>query len=396
MESPSDTRPAPDPTDDIERLVRVTGRLDNWMRTAAWPLWWKFSRHANGAYFEALQFNGRPVTSATARVRVQARQIFSFAIAHTMGWREPGLEAGIRQSLDRFIQTCLGPGGIPGTQVNIANGRMSDATPSLYNVGFTLLALVQVREAFHDPGMDGHIDKLLEKLDRHLGYGPGLGYRETLPPDANRYQNPHMHLYEALLGLYRVTRDPHAGERAEQLLDFLRDTFFDQRHGLVREISGPGESDASVTFEPGHSMEWVWLLGLRSRLFDLPLDPFALLLYQSYIESGITEGETPMCLTVDHRPVDASCRLWSQNEALKAHLCMFELGPPELADAALARAAECAESISNRWLDSACAGGFNDHYDASGKMIAGDMPASMGYHLYLSIAELLRVTSRFR
>ena len=103
-----------------------------------------------------------------------------------------------------------------------------------------------------------------------------------------------------------------------------------------------------------------------------------------------------MCLTVDHRPVDASCRLWSQNEALKAHLCMFELGPPELAEEALARAAECAESISGRWLDSACAGGFNDHYDASGKMIASDMPASMGYHLYLSIAELLRVTSRLR
>ena len=92
----------------------------------------------------------------------------------------------------------------------------------------------------------------------------------------------------------------------------------------------------------------------------------------------------------------ASCRLWSQTEALKAHLCIYELGPPGLAEDALARAAACAVSISDRWLDSDCPGGFNDHYDSAGNMIAVDMPASMGYHLYLAVAETLRVTSRFR
>jgi mannose-6-phosphate isomerase len=396
MSSPLRTRAALQPNADIERLVVVTSKLDNWMREAAWPLWWESNRHANGSYFEALDFNGRSIKCTKARVRVQARQIFSFAMAHTMGWNKPGLEEGIRQSLDRFMLTCVGPEGLPGTQVDIEEGLMRDASPSLYNVAFMLLALAQTREAICDPVIDGQIELLLDNLDRCMGYGLGLGYRETLPADNFRYQNPHMHLYEALLCLFRVTRDPQAGERAEQLLEFIRDTFFDERNGYVNEIAGAPRGETPEQFEPGHSMEWVWLLGLRSRLFGVPLDPFAIRLYWTYVRSGIAEGKTPMCLTLDYKPIDSTCRLWSQNEALKAHLCIYESGPPGLSDEALTRAADCAEYISNHWLNTSCAGGFVDQFDADGNILSADIPASMGYHIYLSIAELLRVTSSFR
>ena len=149
-------------------------------------------------------------------------------------------------------------------------------------------------------------------------------------------------------------------------------------------------------YEPGHSMEWVWLLGYRSRLFDIPLDPFAVKLYTSYCSSGIAEGKTPMCLTVKHEPVDATCRLWSQTESLKAHMCIAKLGPKELAHIALKRAIECAESIHDHWLNTECRGGFYDQFDADGKLLARDIPGSMGYHLYVAIMDLSRTSKELK
>jgi mannose/cellobiose epimerase-like protein (N-acyl-D-glucosamine 2-epimerase family) len=95
-----------------------------------------------------------------------------------------------------------------------------------------------------------------------------------------------------------------------------------------------------------------------------------------------------MCLTVTHQPVDPTRRLWSQTEALKAHLCIAKHGPEELLHIAIQRAIDCAESIHDQWLDTECRGGFYDHFDAKGKLLASDIPASMGYHLYVAIMEL--------
>ena len=59
------------------------------------------------------------------------------------------------------------------------------------------------------------------------------GYRESLPDKLPRRQNPHMHLFESLLVLYKVTDNPDVHERAEILLNFIRDTFFDETAGVV-------------------------------------------------------------------------------------------------------------------------------------------------------------------
>lgn len=141
--------------------------------------------------------------------------------------------------------------------------------------------------------------------DRVYAAGPGTGQRE-------------------------VTRDTAARERAEALLDFVRLTFFDHRNNIVQERVSSEAGTMENHYEPGHSMEWVWLLGWRSRLFDIPLDPFASWLYELYCSAGIPEGRTPMGLTADQNPVDPTCRLWSQTESLKAHLTIVEMGAPEL------------------------------------------------------------------
>lgn len=376
----------------IEELVLISRELDSWMRESAWPLWWKADRHVNGAFYEALEFSGAPAVSDIARVRVQARQIYSFSLAWKLGWREKKLETGLSDSIDRFVETCLGPEGIPGLLIDIKKGQMTDPQPNLYVTAFAVMALAQSAEIIDSEKHDARLNLLLDNIDRHLAYPDGEGYREFLPAETTRLQNPHMHFFESILCLYKVSKSPAARERAEALLTFIRSTFFDQENSVVRERVDPAEELAESHYEPGHSMEWVWLLGLRSRLFKVPLDPFATRLYLHYCNANIREGKTPMGLTIDNKTIDGSCRLWSQTESLKAHLTIAEMGPPKLKLTALHRARDCAQAIWDHWLATDCKGGWLDHFDADGELIAKNMPGSMGYHLYVAIMDLDRLS----
>lgn len=202
-----------------------------------------------------------------------------------------------------------------------------------------------------------------------------------------------MHLFEALLALYAVSGRTDVAKRADRLLDFVRETFFDPKRALVAETATLDSGRCADSYEPGHSMEWVWLLGYHARLFGLALDGFALSLYRGWTEAGCREGWTPMVVAAAGLGGgDPSCRLWSQTESLKAHLCMIELGPASIAAAAKRRALDCVGALSKAWLAAPCPGGWLDHFDESGQLIAADMPGSTGYHVYLAVRELGRVT----
>ena len=77
-------------------------------------------------------------------------------------------------------------------------------------------------------------------------------------------------------------------------------------------------------------------------------------------------------------------------------MAIAELGPADLAPSAVQRAIECAEAIRKDWLEPTVAGGWLDHFDADGNLIAKDMPASMCYHMYVLVAELKRSAKKLR
>ncbi|NNL03834.1 MAG: hypothetical protein HKO85_01000 [Xanthomonadales bacterium] len=379
-----------------KKLSRLATRYETWLREDSAPLWWKNDCLDNGAFYEALDFKGRPVPASRARVRVQARQIYSFALAWKLGFRKKSLPARLERSIERFLATCLGPEGLPGREVDIEQGVLTDPKPDLYNTAFALMALAQTRKVLKDRAVDERVGQMMNALNRHMAYEEGNGYREFLPENTIRMQNPHMHLFEAFLLLFKITGNPELHDRAEILLNFIRDTFFDEAAGVVQEKVNPQLEMTTGQYEPGHSMEWVWLLGWRSRLFDVPLDPFAVTLYTHYVGAALPEGQTPMALAVDNQPVDPSCRLWSQTESLRAHLAMAERGPAELAAPALERAVNCANVIFDDWLKPAVPGGWLDHFDANGDLIAPDMPASMCFHVWGLVLEMRRSSKKLR
>lgn len=270
-----------------------------------------------------------------------------------------------------------------------------DATADLYDTAFCLLALTQSRDIVGHEYADKYIGRLLASVDTVLKFEGGDGYRESLPPNpAGRLQNPHMHFFESLLLLYDKTGSDDIWRRAEDLYSYISRVFFDAKAHLVREVIRAGNGEFSPGYDPGHSMEWVWLIGYRSRLSGRDLPELACRIYEHALDAQRLHGDTRMSLSDDQLVRDGTARLWSQTETLKGHLCVAELGPAKLASLASAEAIRCAKKIAEFWLAAPVRGGWLDHFDQNGSLIATTMPASTGYHLYLAIAELERISER--
>ncbi|HZW60332.1 MAG TPA: AGE family epimerase/isomerase, partial [Woeseiaceae bacterium] len=261
----------------------------------------------------------------------------------------------------------------------------------LYDNAFALLALATARGVLGGDTLDPHIEQLLAALDTHMARRTAGGYQEFRPAPGYRLQNPHMHLFESLLALFAATRNTALRARIGTLGKFIERSFFNNEEACINEFAAATEAAQSGWFEPGHSMEWVWLLGWRSRLLGEPYPEFGRRVYHRALETLDADGRAVMSVTVAGGARDPSRRLWSQTETLKAHLCMMEQSRGAVADEAAARATHCAAGILGEWLEPAVAGGWLDHFGADGRLLARNMPASSGYHLYCAIAELGRL-----
>ncbi|MHA7872320.1 MAG: AGE family epimerase/isomerase, partial [Hyphococcus sp.] len=65
--------------------------LRDWFVASALPLWAEKGRDpATGGFYEALAFDGSPITGRARRARVQARQIYTFTKSALKGWLPEG------------------------------------------------------------------------------------------------------------------------------------------------------------------------------------------------------------------------------------------------------------------------------------------------------------------
>ena len=368
-------------------------RYRSWFLDAAAPLWSGSGRHAGGGFYEALTFAGTPVPSDTARVRVQGRQVYLFSAAHQMGWDGGDTHAIVDRGVDVMLTACRRPDGLFGRTVDLDAARLEDATADLYDTAFCLFALGHARPVLGDR-VDGAIRDTMAALDRELACGDNAGFRETLPAPPHRLQNPHMHLLESAMTVH-----DHCGGRigrpvVDALYAFIARQFFEHDDGWVKERTDGKGVPLDHAFEPGHSFEWVWLLAWHARLAGVPVAPFQRALYDRALPTLDRAGRACMKVDLDGEPIDPSCRLWSQTEALKAHLTMARSTDPSIAAAALDAAVAGCERIMHDWLDTAdVAGGWLDHVDAAGRLLAKDMPASTGYHIVSAITELHRTAT---
>ena len=297
---------------------------------AALPFWSTVGRDRPGfGFVEHLDLAARPADVPYKRVRVQARQIFVFSCAHTLGW--PGaLEAAAdgHDFLTRHARRA------DGAWVRLLgrDGDVLDPTADLYDLAFVVFALAWYARATGSAQALDQAYGTLAWIERNMA-SPAGGFHEAVPvPPEPRRQNPHMHLLEAVLALFVTTRDAALLATADALVDLFRTRFFDPGTGSLGEFFtddwqwAPGAAGTHV--EPGHHYEWVWLLGEYQRLSGKTVEPERSALY-AFANRWGRDPKTGLVLdVVDRSGVvrDGGARVWPQTEAIKAHLVMAEQG----------------------------------------------------------------------
>ena len=353
------------------------------------PLWadrgWDAHR---GGFVERLAPDGTPDREAPRRLRVQARQIYCFAKAAQLGWYPPGRELALR-GLEYVLSKARSPDGRPGyVSVLAPDGSTLSDVRDTYDHAFVLLALAHVFQLEGDAQIRTEIDSILTFLDNHLRSEHG-GYIEGLPPSLPRRQNPHMHLFEAMLALFDASHETVFQNRAGEFFNLFLSHFFDSSVGILGEYFEEDWSKILPTsVEPGHQAEWVWLLRRFEGITGCPTGQ-----YRSALLASALRFCDPLtgCLVdegrIDGQIVKASGRCWPQTELAKAWMAQAESGIAGAADAAR----DTLIRLERYYLRHPVKGGWHDRFDHDDRMPSESIPASSFYHILCAIAEGERV-----
>lgn len=364
-------------------------RFVSWYRTKALPLWadraWD---ETHGGFFETLNFSGEPVRGQR-RVRVQSRQVYTFTQAGLNGWH-PDAEELASKGFDYLITHACPDNAKRGCVHTLSDdGKVTDNKRDLYDQAFLLLAC-SARIAAGCKQAPSIVNNTMEFLNRELT-SPHGGWLESDAGELPRRQNPHMHLFEAFMALYHVTSNDQWKEYADQIADLFKQHFYDSSNGVLLEfftaeldVPDPYKGDA---IEPGHMMEWVWLLGAYHRINKKEYTRIQHELYENALalrEPG--SGFLPDSIKMGASPKPRHRRLWPQTEFIRAaHILASDKNDRFAKDGA-----EMIEALFSSYLDQPVEGLWCDQFDVEANPSAKDVPASILYHLFEAVVETLR------
>lgn len=376
-------------------LKAGSSRLDGltsfraWLGAVAFPFWAERGQLRPGVFVERLDAEGRPDTGTSRRVRMQARQTFSFATAAVKGWADT---ADIALAGGHHLLTVCSDPDRPGKFFRRVepDGRVSEAGSDLYEQACAILAFSALYQLTGDTPWRDAAFAAVEYVETALGH-PAGGYREGDPDRLPRRQNPHMHMMESYLALYDACGAPGALDGAARMSELFRDRFFDARAGLLLEYFDddlrPLEAKDGGRVEPGHEMEWVWLLRAWAERGGCVEDGAITALFRHALDAGLNPRSGLLYNVVDrdNAVIGPQARLWPQTERVKAEFAQARAG---IHDAAAAITE--LERVHGTFLTEAAEGHWYDLVDAEGHRVPGPVPASALYHLTTMMLEIER------
>jgi mannose/cellobiose epimerase-like protein (N-acyl-D-glucosamine 2-epimerase family) len=368
-------------------------RLKTWMFDQALPLWADLSTdHAHGGCVEQLALDGTPSDAGFKRVRVPARQIYVYAHAYLLGWK-PGL-AHARAVYDSFVNSAYLGDGIGWAKLLTSDNEVLDDTIDLYDNAFALFALGWFYRASGDAGALDLALKTADVINTKLRH-PRIGFWHQLPATGPRLQNPHMHLLEACLACLDASPQPIFETLAREVIQLFKTQFFNHETGTLCEyfdddLNALSGASGQIV-EPGHQMEWAWILAKAKQMLAIDSDD----VIKGLVDFGEHYGVAPSELTYNKVTVggdilDGGSRTWPNTERIKAAVAMFETfdqDPTPVLNQTLNAlfAHHLSHTRRGLWLDA---------FDHDGRAIATTIPTSTFYHLFLAFAEVLRINNR--
>ena len=354
-------------------------RARDWLWTAfeTWSnVGWDAER---GGFVEQLNMDGTPDADATRRVRVQARQVFSFAKAIEMGWPEVDTASTLVEKGLAYIDEHLRhpEGGF----VHLINpdGSVIDARRDLYDHAFMILA---GSAAYQTVGSQLGLkiaDDAIAYIDANLKDDEHGGWFESSEFELPRRANPHMHLLEAMMEYHAATGSDAALERAAEIVRLFEIKFFNPATDVMAEFFEKDwslrEPEDQVIWEPGHHYEWATLLAQYGEIGSHDGLSWRRRIIQTAEKIGRNRntGFALNAATARGETLDPNSRLWHQLERLRAlnlHKGLtqrFSLGI-------------YMEAVFEHYLDRGPRGGWLDEILDDGRSITKAVPASMLYH----------------
>lgn len=373
-----------------QALRAAASRLESWIKNDALPLWLERGiEPKTNANYERLTPAGVPDLESSTRVRVQARQAFFFAAAYHRGWCEQGKP--VAKNLLTFVHNVAAHPTAGGGYTHLLDNNfvVVDTKQDLYDHAFFLLANAWCYRAFNEQSYLDEADKLIAHLDAHFGSSVG-GWIEGDYAYACRRQNPHMHLFEAFLALYDATGNAKYLARVGELFALFQSHFFDETHGVLFEFFDDSwtrlPNAKGDTVEPGHMMEWVWLLDWYHRRTGRPVAHYTKTLYARGLEIGMDKsGLLFDAVSYTGDVIDRNKRCWGITELIKASLVQIREGNPN----AEAIAVKGVDDLFTYYLCASTPGSYVDQRGANDEVVVDVAPASTLYHLIVAAMELL-------
>lgn len=366
-----------------------------WMTGAALPFWLERAADARGLFQETLTLCGEP-GPGPLRLRTGMRQVYVFAHAARLGLsdRDRSLALAVRM-MDALRGLAWSPDGRPGWVARFdREGKVLDDRRDLYDHAFALLALGHLAQATGDAIYRTWIDQTMEVIERM--HAPHGGWHQDDRHELPRSQNPHMHLFEASLGLFDTTGEARHLARAGEIFGLLRGRFIDPDAGLLTEFFGPrwerSPAFRSERLDPGHMMEWTWLLRRYERATGHAVGRLCEALFGNALRLGLDRAG----FLVDEvdalgRPLVDRRRLWPQTEYLKGLIAQASTKAGAERGTLLGQADALVERLLASYLAASPAGTWCDQFDLDGRPTATAVPASTLYHLLGPAAEILRL-----
>ncbi len=381
-------------TPEQARKILLCTQIKSWLFEQAIPFWAENGIDTvNGGFVERLTLEGSDANAAFKRTRVTARQVYVFSHARLLGWTDNRDAAGA--GLDFLIhRTWQGPDS-GFARLMTRDGDVLDPTPDLYDHAFALFAIAWRHRTERDALSAEWTHKTLDFIETHLRHPGGEGFWHARPPAGWRVQNPHMHLTEACLAAFESTGHPRFAEASHKLVDLFQHRLFDRTTGTLAENyddtwrRAPGEDGRLV--EPGHMMEWAWVLNQARKLLGSETRDDIRKLVSFAERHGVARESGAAFNTIwnDGTPLDEGSRIWPNTERIKAAIALHEASrtdPWPVIE-------ETCGLLMSRYLARKPAGIWMDAFDEKGQGVADVVPASTLYHLLLAFSEILRIAS---
>ncbi|HEX5160693.1 MAG TPA: AGE family epimerase/isomerase [Steroidobacteraceae bacterium] len=371
--------------DDKARIAKHHSQLCSWLCDAAYPVWSTRGVDPAGGFHERLGMDGEPLAEPR-RSRVNPRQAYCFAMAHSLGWRGDSARL-VKHGLEYWVAKYRRPDGLYRTLVN-ADGSVRDDRALLYDQAFGLLAFNVSSVGEMCAHCAGQSFELLNLVIKHMKR-PDMGFESGVPASLPLQSNPHMHLFEAALAGCEMSSENSSWKPlADELAELALTKFIDPASGALREFFdsswNPAPGIEGRIVEPGHQFEWAWLLLRWGGAKNARARAAALKLIDIGERHGVRNGLATNSLLDDFSPHDAGARLWPQTERLKAAAIAARL----TGEAKYFSMAVAAADGLMRYLDTPIPGLWRDRIDAGGRVVDEPAPASSFYHLVAAIAEI--------